>query len=90
VLLHGLGAPHQGLLRTHRSRSLGRLGRWSMVSGRARHWSRALRVHRMARESPAAATHSLLPRWNATVAVVPLLARFTPDCGVCSSVVARA
>lgn len=50
-----------------------------MVRGRARHWSRALRVHRMARESPAAATHSLLPRWKATDAVVPLLARFTPD-----------
>lgn len=65
---------------THLSRSLVRLGLWSMVSGRARHWSRELRVHRMARESPADATHSLLPRWKATEAVVPLLARLTPDC----------
>lgn len=46
----------------HRSRSLSLRGRWSMVSGNARHWSRTL-LHMMARESPADATHSLLPCW---------------------------
>jgi hypothetical protein len=50
-----------------------------MVSGTGRQWSWGVRLHSMARESPAAATHSLLPRWNATEAVVPLLARLTPD-----------